>query len=97
MLTDADGCILSMMGDDDILSEAFAIRMAPGAFMDERSIGTNAMGTCLVEGEPVQVSGDEHFVKAYHRWTCSGAPIHDADGSIIGAIDLTGYSENVHP
>ena len=97
MLTDADGCILSMMGDDDILSEAFALRMAPGAFMDERSIGTNAMGTCLAEGEPVQVSGDEHYIKAYHRWTCSGAPIRDADGTVIGAIDLTGYSENVHP
>lgn len=97
MLTDADGCILSMMGDDDILSEAFALRMAPGAYMDERSIGTNAMGTCLAEGEPVQVSGDEHYIKAYHRWTCSGAPIRDADGTIVGAIDLTGYSENVHP
>lgn len=97
MLTDADGCILSMMGDDDILSEAFRLKMAPGAFMDERSIGTNAMGTCLAEGEPVQVSGEEHFIKAYHRWTCSGAPIRDADGTMIGAIDLTGYSENVHP
>jgi len=97
MLTDADGCILSMLGDESILGEAFALRMSPGAYMDEPSIGTNAMGTCLVEGEPVQVSGDEHYIRAYHRWTCSGAPIRDADGTIVGAIDLTGYSENVHP
>ncbi|MBU0927976.1 MAG: sigma 54-interacting transcriptional regulator [Spirochaetes bacterium] len=97
MLTDADGCILSMIGDEAILSEAFALRMAPGAYMDEASIGTNAMGTCLAEGKPVQVSGDEHFVRAYHRWTCSSAPIRDADGAVVGAIDLTGYCENVHP
>ncbi|OHD17323.1 MAG: sigma-54-dependent Fis family transcriptional regulator [Spirochaetes bacterium GWB1_59_5] len=97
MLTDADGCILSMLGDDGILGEAFALRMSPGAYMDEQSIGTNAMGTCLAESEPVQVSGDEHYIRAYHRWTCSGAPIRDADGAIVGAIDLTGYSENVHP
>jgi PAS domain S-box-containing protein len=97
MLTDADGCILSMLGDEGILGEAFALRMSPGAYMDEPNIGTNAMGTCLLEGEPVQVSGDEHYIKAYYRWTCSGAPIRDADGTIVGAIDLTGYSENVHP
>ncbi|MBN2873765.1 MAG: sigma 54-interacting transcriptional regulator [Spirochaetales bacterium] len=97
MLTDADGCILSMVGDESILAEAFALRMTPGAYMDEASIGTNAMGTCLIEAEPVQVSGPEHFVEAYHLWTCSGAPIRGVDGSIIGAIDLTGYSEYVHP
>ena len=97
MLTDADGCILSMMGDEGILGEAFALRMSPGAYMDEPNIGTNAMGTCLLEGEPVQVSGDEHYIEAYYRWTCSGAPIRGADGTIVGAIDLTGYSENVHP
>ncbi len=96
MLTDADGCILSMMGDEDILSEAFSLRMVPGAYMDEASIGTNAMGTCLAEGQAVQVSGSEHYIGAYHLWTCSGAPIYDADGSLVGAIDLTGYSKNVH-
>jgi PAS domain S-box-containing protein len=86
-----------VIGDEDILSEAFSLRMIPGAYMDEASIGTNAMGTSLAEGMPVQVSGEEHFIKAYHRWTCSGAPIRDISGKIIGALDLTGYSENVHP
>ncbi len=96
ILTDEEGCILSLIGDEGILREAFAMRMVPGAFMDERSIGTNAMGTALAEGMPVQVSGDEHFIRAYHRWTCSGAPIRDAEGRIIGSLDLTGNSENVH-
>jgi len=97
MLTDADGCILSMVGDEDILGEAFNLHMRPGAYMDEASIGTNAMGTSLAEGEPVQVSGGEHYVKAYHRWTCSAAPIKAADGTVVGAIDLTGYCDSVHP
>lgn len=97
MLTDADGCILSMMGDESVLSEAYSLRMTPGAYMDEPGIGTNAMGTCLAEGEPVQVSGKEHYVEAYHRWTCSAAPIRCADGTVIGTIDLTGYSDQAHP
>ncbi len=96
ILCDEEGCILSVIGDKGILSEAFSLKIVPGAYMNEESIGTNAIGIALAEGKPVQVSGDEHFVKAYHRWTCSGAPIRNLYGNIIGALDLTGYSENVH-
>jgi len=97
LLTDEEGCILTIIGDENILSEAFSYKMIPGAFMDEASIGTNAMGTALVEGVPLQVSGDEHYIEAYHRWTCSAAPIRDTQGRIIGTLDLTGYSSLVHP
>lgn len=97
ILNDAEGCILSVTGDEKILSEAHRLKMIPGVYMDEESIGTNAMSMVISEGVPVQVSGKEHFIKAYHRWTCSAAPIKDSNGRIIGIIDLTGYSENVHP
>lgn len=96
ILTDKDGCILNVIGDEDILSEAFSFKMIPGAYMNEQSIGTNAMGTCLTEKKPLQVSGDQHFVNVYHRWTCSASPISDSSGNIIGALDLTGYSASVH-
>ncbi|MZQ97158.1 MAG: PAS domain S-box protein [Acidaminobacter sp.] len=97
ILTDEEGCILSIIGDESILTEAFSYKMMPGAFMDETNIGTNAMGTALVERMPVQVSGDEHYIEAYHKWTCSASPICDTSGKIIGSLDLTGYSELVHP
>ena len=96
ILTDNDGCILKVIGDPVISSESNGLKMIPGAFMDERSIGTNAMGTALAEEQPVQVSGKEHYIKAYHRWTCSGAPIRNPEGEIIGSLDLTGYSPSVH-
>lgn len=96
ILTDEEGCILNVVGDEEILKEAYAFKMIPGAFMDEASIGTNAMGTVLEEKKPLQITGNEHFINCYHRWTCSGAVIKDPDGKIIGALDLTGYSENVH-
>jgi sigma-54 dependent transcriptional regulator, acetoin dehydrogenase operon transcriptional activator AcoR len=96
ILTDEEGCILSIIGDENILSEAFSYKMVPGAYMDERNIGTNTMGTALAEGKPLQVSGDEHYINAYHRWTCSASPIRDTKGEIIGTIDLTGYSESVN-
>ncbi|AZO96028.1 sigma 54-interacting transcriptional regulator [Halocella sp. SP3-1] len=96
ILTDEEGCILSVIGDEDILSEAFSFKMIPGAYMDEVNIGTNAMGTALVEGQAVQISGKEHFIKVYHRWTCSATPIRNTKGEIIASLDLTGYSESVH-
>jgi len=96
ILTDKDGCILNVIGDEDILSEAFSFKMIPGAYMNEQSIGTNAMGTCLTEKKTLQVSGDQHFVNVYHRWTCSASPISDSSGNIIGALDLTDYSASVH-
>lgn len=97
ILTDKEGCILSMIGDEAILEKAFKYEMVPGAFMDEPSIGTNAMGTALYENKPIQLSGQEHYIRAYHKWTCSGAPIHNESGDIVGCLDLTGLSENVHP
>lgn len=97
VLCDKEGCILNVVGDEKILLEAFKLKMNTGAYMDEAHVGTNAMSLVVSEGLPVQVSGKEHFISAYHKWTCSAAPIKDEQGNIIGIIDLTGYIENVNP
>ncbi len=97
LLTDGEGCILNVFGDEKILDEAFQLKMIPGAYMDEESIGTNAMAVVLKTGSPIQLSGEDHYIKAYHRWTCSGAPIKDHHGNLIGVLNLTGYTEQVHP
>jgi len=97
ILCDSDGCILNVIGDKSILSEAKKIKMITGAYMDEEHIGTNAMSLAISEKAPIQISGDEHFLDAYHKWTCSASPIKNLAGKIIGIIDLTGYIENVNP
>ena len=96
ILTDENGCILNVIGDEKILQEAFAIRMIPGAYMDEAHIGTNAMGLVLTGKKPVQISGEDHYIKAYHKWTCSAAPIMDENNNLIGVLDLTGYYDSVN-
>lgn len=97
VLTDREGCILSTIGDKDILQAARELNMVVGAYMNENSIGTNAMGTAINEDMPIQISAKEHFITAYHRWTCSAAPIHNVKGEIIGTLNLTGNSNLVHP
>ncbi|MEK6266839.1 MAG: sigma 54-interacting transcriptional regulator [Clostridium sp.] len=97
LLCDGDGCILNVVGDENILLESSKLKMITGAYMDEAHIGTNAMSLVISERRPSQVSGKEHFINVYHKWTCSAAPIKDEHGNIIGIINLTGYIENVNP
>ncbi|QKG79543.1 sigma-54-dependent Fis family transcriptional regulator [Tenuifilum thalassicum] len=97
ILTDGEGCILDLMGDSETVKDAAALNMIVGAYMAEESVGTNAMGLAISENKPVQVTAQEHFINAYHRWTCSSAPIHDQEGKIIGVLNLTGKYNLVHP
>jgi PAS domain S-box-containing protein len=97
ILTDKEGCILNLVGDEEVVKASQELNMVIGAYMDEKSIGTNAMGTAIKVDYPIQISATEHFITAYHRWTCSAAPIHNEQGDIIGTLNLTGSSELVHP
>ncbi len=62
ILTDRTGVILEVSGDQKDVEKAAGLSLKRGANMDEKSIGTNAMGTAIREGRAVQVSGSEHFV-----------------------------------
>jgi len=62
ILTDEEGCILNVIGDEHILEEAFLYKMIPGAYMDEENIGTNAMSLVITEKRPIQVSGNDHYI-----------------------------------
>lgn len=95
ILNDRQGVILKVIGNTE-MQAAEELLMVPGASMNERHFGTNAMGTAIAEGRPVQVSGSEHFVESLHRWTCSGSPIRDRGGNIIGVLDMSGQSHLVH-
>ncbi|MCB2361357.1 sigma 54-interacting transcriptional regulator [Clostridium estertheticum] len=95
VLLDNECCILKIIGDEDVVEEALSLNMVVGAYMSENSIGTTAMGIAIKEQNPIQISEKEHFIAAYQRWTCSAAPIHDVDGTIIGLLNLTGGREKV--
>ncbi len=96
-LTDNEGCILELTGDAETMRDASLFDMIPGAYMNEESVGTNAMGLAIDENRPIQLTAQEHFINAYHRWTCSSAPIHNEDDEIIGALNLMGKKDQVHP
>ena len=97
ILTDRTGVILEVSGEEEDIEKAATLNLKRGANMDEESIGTNAMGTAIREGRAVQVTGTEHFVKAFQRWSCSAAPIYDANSEIVGTLNLTSEEDRLHP
>lgn len=97
ILTDEEGYIIEMIGDEEhIKSRTKTSNLVIGSNRSEEYAGTNAIGTPLAIDAPLQVWGEEHYVKAHHPFTCSGAPIHDTNGNIIGCLDITGPREKIH-
>ncbi|HWQ62347.1 MAG TPA: sigma-54-dependent Fis family transcriptional regulator [Negativicutes bacterium] len=98
VLTDERGYIMEMFADEDILRNPMTNNFFRGASWREEEAGTNAIGTALVLAEPIQVSGAEHYCQKHHCLTCSSAPIFDADGRMIGILDMSGasYASHLH-
>lgn len=90
ILGDADGTILHALGDQDFMSKAQRVALQPGVSWREDISGTNAIGTALIEKNPVFVMGGEHYFEQNAFLNCSASPILDPHGSIIGVLDLSG-------
>jgi transcriptional regulator of acetoin/glycerol metabolism len=96
VLCDATGTIIHSIGDDEFLSRARKVALAPGVNWSEQAKGTNAIGTALVAEVPTLVHADEHFMHANHFLTCSAAPIFDPRGNMLGVLDVTGDRRSYH-
>ena len=97
-VTDCDGTVLWREGAATVCTAADPVGLREGANWGERSIGTNAMGTAVALDEAVQIYSAEHLVKTYRLRSCAAAPIYDPDtGRLLGAIDMSGTLEVLHP
>ncbi len=97
VLCDHRGYILKLVGGESTINELKQGVFVIGALTSEESAATNGIGTALIENAPVQVFATEHYCESFHRHTCSGAPIHDENGKIIGLIDVAGPYLKANP
>lgn len=98
LLTDPRGTVIGVEGDPRALTQAEKIHLQPGATWTEAVCGTNAIGTAISLGQPVQIHSAEHFCEGIKRWTCSAAVIRDpCMGQILGAIDVSGLTRTYSP
>ena len=96
VLTDEQGYVMEMFGDEDTLNNPMTNNFFQGASWCEELAGTNAIGVALVIQAPIQVSGGEHYCQKHHCLTCSAAPIFDNHGKVIGILDMSGSSDTSH-
>lgn len=93
-VSDAAGQLLWVEGSHELRTRAEDMHFVAGADWSESSAGTNAPGTALALGRPVQILGSEHLARQVTPWSCSAAPIRDPDTrAILGVLDLTGGPE----
>ncbi len=95
-LSDSDGYLMEVFGDDNIRDSAQRGRWMPGASWSELSAGTNVVGTPLYLDQPISLAGYEHYCRCSHKWVGAGAPIHNSDGKIFGVVALAGIIEEAH-
>jgi transcriptional regulator of acetoin/glycerol metabolism len=79
----------------DIMDRASA---AEGFDYSEPSVGTNGIGTVLVERRPVLVRGPEHYNTRLDGLTCASTPLFEPyTGRMVGTFSLTCALRDVHP
>ncbi|MDT0270184.1 GAF domain-containing protein [Streptomyces sp. DSM 44915] len=88
---DAAGRLLWVEGAPALVARAERIGFRAGADWAEDAAGTNAPGTALALGQPVQIYASEHFSRPVQGWSCAAAPVRDpGTGTVLGVLDLTG-------
>ena len=93
ILADCDGICLHVEGDRKTVEDGHDIHLCKRANWSEYAAGTNAIGTVLSVGMPVQINTTEHFCEGIKSWTCTAMVIRDpGNQEIIGVLDLSGLS-----
>lgn len=91
---DPEGVVLDLYADNRFLTSGSANDIVAGSLWSESEAGTNGLGTALAIGAPVAVNGLEHHLLKYGDISCTAAPIRDAFGQVVGALDASSYFES---
>ena len=91
---DRDGVILDLLADNRFKMSGSGAGIQAGSLWVESTCGTNGLGTALVSGRSVAVSGLEHYCLPLGDLSCIAAPVRDAQGEVVGVLDASSYFES---
>ncbi|NAS25185.1 hypothetical protein GT755_26315 [Herbidospora sp. NEAU-GS84] len=96
-LSDASGVLARrVLGNTSIRSAADALGVIPGFSYAESDIGTNAVGTALLERRTYQVTGSEHLWAELQKFAAVGSPVlNPLTGCVEGVVCLASLSEQM--
>jgi len=87
ILTDSDATVLSSISLDGPLMRTGG---RPGACWAEDHMGTNAIGTVVIDRSAMTVLGDEHYKEQMGSYFCAATPLFDPFGGLVGVLDISG-------
>ncbi|MFC4624657.1 GAF domain-containing protein [Daeguia caeni] len=89
LLADGNGVPVERRGAAGDDSTFYRWGLWPGAVWSEESEGTNGIGTCIAEQRALTIHRDQHFHARNIGLSCTVAPIHDHQGRLIAALDVS--------
>lgn len=91
---DHDGVVLDLYADNRFSMSGDSAGIVAGSVWRESLCGTNGLGTALATGTAVAVSGLEHYSLSLGDLSCTAAPVRDARGDVVGALDASSYYDS---
>lgn len=91
---DREGVILDVVEDHRFVTSSSGASIVVGSAWAENQCGTNGLGTALVSGRPVSISGPDHYCLHFSDIACTASPIRDAWGEVVGVLDASSYFES---
>jgi transcriptional regulator of acetoin/glycerol metabolism len=97
-LSDRAGNIVARRTSDSAARRRLdSVHAAEGFDYSEDSVGTNGLGTSMVEGRALLIAGSQHYNDALAALACAAAPVYTPTGAVIGSISLGGPIEDANP
>ena len=97
-LSDSTGNIVSRRAaDSSVLRRLDSVHAAEGFDYSEDSVGTNGLGTSMIERRAVYVEGSQHYNDALSALACAAAPVCTPAGSVLGSVSVGGPIEVANP
>lgn len=91
VVTDAEGVLVRLETADPDRGAENWHGIGLGSCWDERVAGTNGVSMALRSGRAFTVGGADHFYARLKPFACTGAPILDAEGALVGSVNLVTF------
>jgi len=89
IVCDDFGVLLYRTGSPEILRRSGTVNLVPGGVWSEKEIGTNGVGLALELGGLAHVYAAEHYMGAFHGFSCTAAPVHHpVTREVLGVLGL---------
>jgi len=78
-ITDENGVVLHVCGQEDIVECARRLGIVPGGSLSYNHVGENGVGTALAVRKPTSIFGEEHYLDCFKDYACASTLIRNSD------------------